>query len=155
LFHEAVYGGMGLVQNRRGLASSGFCVSVNNILHGGNFVKNKTMWQSFRCAINGLYLALRTEKNFAFYMLNILITLPINIMVHFSAVEYAVYPVCVVGVFSSECLNSAVERLCDYLTVACDEKVKAIKDISAGAVLCWGIAFYIAEAVMLGGKFLA
>lgn len=118
-------------------------------------MKNKTMLQSISCAVKGLFLALRTEKNFVFYILNILITLPVNIFLHFSAVEHLVYAVCAVGVFSSECVNSAIERLCDYLTESCDEKVKAIKDISAGAVLCWGIAFYIAEAIMLGGKLLA
>ena len=118
-------------------------------------MKNNTMLQSFVCAVKGLFLALRTEKNFTFYILNILITLPINILLHFSPTEHLVYAVCVAGVFSSEYLNSAIERLCDYLKAACNEKVKAIKDISAGAVLCWGIAFYIAEAVMLGGRLLA
>lgn len=118
-------------------------------------MKNKTMLQSLICAVKGLAQVLRAEKNFVFYILNILITLPVNIYFGFSAVEHLVYAVCAAGVFSSECVNSAIERLCDYLTESSDEKIKAIKDISAGAVLCWGIAFYIAEAVMLGGKFLA
>lgn len=118
-------------------------------------MKNKTMLQSVICAVKGLFLALRTEKNFVFYLLHILITLPINIMMQFSATEHLVYAVCVAGVFSAECVNTAVERVCDILTDTYDEKIKAIKDISAGAVLCWGIAFYIAEAMMLGGKFFA
>lgn len=118
-------------------------------------MKNKTMLQSFICALKGLFLALRTEKNFGFYFLHILVTLPVNILLHFSATEHLIYAVCVAGVFSAECVNTAVERICDAMTDAYDEKIKAIKDISAGAVLCWGIAFYVAEAIMLGGKFLA
>lgn len=121
---------------------------------GGSFLKNKTMLQSFICAVKGLYLALRTEKNYRFYLLHVLVTLPINIISHFSATEHLIYIICVAGVFSAECANTAVERICDTLTDAYDEKIKALKDISAGAVLCWGIAFYIAEAIMLGGKFL-
>ena len=118
-------------------------------------MKNKTMLQSFICAAKGLLLAFRTEKNFRFYCLHILVTLPVNIILHFSAAEHLIYTACVAGVFSAECVNTAVERICDRLTDAYDEKIKAIKDISAGAVLCWGIAFYIAEAVMLGGRLLA
>lgn len=118
-------------------------------------MKNKTMFESFLCAVKGLLLALRTEKNFRFYCLHILITLPINLFLGFSGAEHLIYGVCVAGVFSAECVNTVAERLCDYLAEAYDEKIKAIKDIAAGAVLCWGIAFYIAEAIMLGGKLLA
>ena len=118
-------------------------------------MKNKTMLQSFICAVKGLFLALRTEKNYRFYFLNILITLPINIILHFSATEHLIYGVCVAGVFAAECVNTAIERICDSLSETYDEKIKSIKDISAGAVLCWGIVFYVAEAVMLGGKFFA
>lgn len=118
-------------------------------------MKNQTILKSVVCAVKGLLLALGTEKNFRFYLLNILITLPVNLLLHFSAVEHLVYLICVAGVFACECVNTAVERICDGLSEAYDEKIKAIKDISAGAVLCWGIAFYVAEAIMLGGKFLA
>ncbi len=118
-------------------------------------MKNKTMFQSVLCAVKGLLLALRTEKNFGFYFLHILITLPINLLLHFSGTEHLIYAVCVAGVFSAECVNTALERLCDYIADHCDEKIKAIKDIAAGAVLCWGIAFYLAELIMLGGKLLA
>lgn len=118
-------------------------------------MKNKTIFQSILCAVRGLLLALRTEKNFGFYFLNILITLPINLLLGFSGTEHLIYAICAAGVFSAECVNTALERLCDYLAEHCDEKIRAIKDIAAGSVLCWGIAFYIAEVVMLGGKLLA
>ena len=118
-------------------------------------MKNKSVLNSIVCAVKGLFSAIKTEKNFIFYFLNILITLPINFLMHFSATEHLIYTICVVGVFSAECLNTAIERICDSFINTYDEKVKTIKDISAGAVLCWGISFYIAEAVMLGGKFLA
>jgi diacylglycerol kinase len=118
-------------------------------------MKNPTMLTSFICGVKGLFLALRGEKNFRFYLAHILLTLPVNLILHFSAVEHLIYLVCVVGVFATECVNTAVERICDSLTQTYNENIKAIKDISAGAVLCWGLAFYIAEAVMVGGKFFA
>jgi diacylglycerol kinase (ATP) len=49
-----------------------------------------------------------------------------------------------------ECVNTAIERLCDYLTQEKDENIKIIKDIAAGAVICFGFAFYISEGIMIG-----
>ncbi len=118
-------------------------------------MKNKTFFRSVLCAVKGLCLAIRTEKNFRVYFLHILVTLPVNILLDFSVMEYMVYGICVLGVFSAECLNTAIEHLCDSISKNYDEKIKIIKDIAAGAVCCWGIAFYLAEAIMLGRKFFA
>ena len=117
-------------------------------------MKNKTMRDSVLCALRGLILALRTEKNFRYYAIHVLVTLPINLLLGFSAREHLIWGVCVAGVFSSECVNTALERICDLMTEGYDERIKAIKDIAAGAVLCWGIAFYITEIIALGGKLL-
>lgn len=117
-------------------------------------MKNRNIWCSIACAAKGLALALRTEKNYRFYLLNILLTLPVNIFLGFSATEHLIYAVCAAGVFSAECVNTALERLCDYLTDRADERIRIVKDVAAGGVLCWGIAFYAAEILMVGGKIL-
>ena len=113
-------------------------------------MKNKTFLSSIRCSFNGLFLAMESEKNFKIYAWHVLITLIANIVLHFSTIEFLIYLICVIGVFAAECFNTAIERLCDFLTESPDEKIKAIKDIAAGGVLCWGIAFYVAECVMIG-----
>ena len=82
--------------------------------------------------------------------MHILITLPLNLLLGFSIPQHLIWGVCVIGVFSAECINTAIERLCNFLTEAYNEQIKAIKDIAAGAVCCWGIAFYSAEIIMLG-----
>ena len=62
--------------------------------------KNKTFVSSIRCAFNGLFTAMDSEKNFKAYMWHVLVTLPINLWFHFSTMEWLVYIVCVLGVFS-------------------------------------------------------
>lgn len=74
------------------------------------------------------------QRNYRFYLLHILVTLPVNIILHFSVTEHLIYAVCIAGVFSAECVNTAIERICNSSSEAYDEKIKAIKDISAGGV---------------------
>ena len=113
-------------------------------------MKNKTFISSVRCALNGLSTAIESEKNFKAYLIHILVTTPFNIWLGFSMIEWVIYIVCVLGVFAMECVNTAIERLCDYLTQEKDENIKIIKDIAAGAVICFGFAFYISEGIMIG-----
>ena len=112
-------------------------------------MKNKTFLSSIRCAFNGLFTALETEKNYKIYFCNLIVTLIINIALRFSYIEFLIYGITVVGVFATECINTAFEKVCDFLTEEYNEKIKAIKDIAAAGVLCWGIAFYLAEAIMI------
>jgi diacylglycerol kinase (ATP) len=46
-------------------------------------------------------------------------------------------------------MNTALERLCDFLTEDVNEKIKIVKDISAGAVICMGFAFYITNILLI------
>lgn len=57
------------------------------------------------------------------------VTLPINLLLGFTAQEHLIWGVCVAGVFSSECVNTALERICDFMTAQYDERIKAAKDI--------------------------
>ena len=112
-------------------------------------MKNKTFISSVKCALSGLWMALRQEKNFKAYFLHILFTVPFNIYLHYSIIEWIVYILCVCGVFGMECMNTALERLCDFLTEDVNEKIKIVKDISAGAVICMGFAFYLTNILLI------
>lgn len=116
----------------------------------GCAVKNKTFLQSAACAVKGLILALRTEKNFRYYLGITLSFLLVNLLVGVEFSCYMLQAVTTMGVFSSECTNTAIERLCNRTTSEVDPEIKAIKDIAAGAVLCWGIAFFMLEFVFIG-----
>ena len=112
-------------------------------------MKNKTFLSRLKCAFNGMFTALESEKNYKFYLCNVLLTLPLNILLSFSWIEMIIYGITIVGVFSAECFNTAIERICDFLTKEKNEEIKIIKDIAAAGVLFWGFAFYLAEAIMV------
>lgn len=117
-------------------------------------MKNKNILSSIKLSFIGLFTAIKKEKNFKFYLINIIITLCLNICFGFTIIEYFIWAITIVGVFSTECINTAIEYLCNFLTEQKNDKIKIIKDISAGAVLCWGLAFYIFEIAIIGVKFL-
>ena len=118
-------------------------------------MKNKNFLCGVKCALSGLFFALRTEKNFLVYLFHIIVTLPLNFVLGFSAIEHLIWFVTVIGVFATECVNTAIEHICNYLTEERNDKIGVIKDIAAGAVCCWGIAFYFAEIFMIGLNLLA
>ena len=117
-------------------------------------MKNKNFFYSVKNAFVGFLNAFKKEKNFKVYFINIVITLIFNILFKFSVIEFLVWFGTIAGVFSAECINTAIERICDFLTTEQNDKIKVIKDVAAVAVLCWGFAFYIAEIVMIGVKIL-
>jgi diacylglycerol kinase len=113
-------------------------------------MKNKNFFQSVYCAFRGLFQALKRERNFKVYGIHIAVTLVLNILCHFSLTQYLIWGVTIIGVFSTECMNTALERLCDFITLEHHDAIRYIKDVSAAALLCWGVIFYTAEMVMIG-----
>ena len=118
-------------------------------------MKNKNFIGSLRCAFNGLFLALEKERNFKVYIVNVLVSLLVNILLCFSTTQFLIWGITIAGVFSAECINSCIERLCDFITKEKHDEIGYIKDVAAGAVLCWGIIFYVAEFVMIGVNIVA
>ena len=112
-------------------------------------MKNKTFLDSLKCAMNGIIAGINNEKNFKIYLLHILITFPINILFGLSFIEHVIYFVILAGVFSAECFNTVAERISDILIKEKDDRIKYIKDIAAGGVLYWGIAFYSFELIQI------
>ena len=113
-------------------------------------MKNKTFWQSIKCAVKGAIKGFRSEKNFWIYLGHVLLTLPLNIWLQFNYVQHAVYAITVFGVFATEYVNTAIEKLCNRITEEKDDKIRDIKDIAAAAVSVWGLAFYLAEIINVG-----
>lgn len=113
-------------------------------------MKNKTFIQSIICAVRGLVYALRTEKNYRYYSAITLVFLIINITVKVEFYCYIFQIITTLAVFSCECINTAIEHLCNKMTMEIDLKIKTIKDIAAGAVFYWGIIFFALEFIFIG-----
>lgn len=113
-------------------------------------MKNKTFFQSVCCAINGLQNALKTEKNYKYYTGISLFFLCLNVYFKVDLFGYLCHIITTMGVFSAECLNTSIEHFVDMVDKEIKPEIRLIKDIAAGSVLCWGIAFFLCEFLVLG-----
>lgn len=112
-------------------------------------MKNKTFLDSIKCALYGLYYALKTEKNYKYYIFIATFFLCLNIYFKVELSGYLAHIITTCGVFSSECLNTSIEHFIDKEDKEIKLEIKLIKDIAAAGVICWGFAFFICEAVIL------
>ena len=112
-------------------------------------MKNKTFLDSIKCAIQGLAVAFNKEKNFKYY---IRIAITFAILNVYSGIEehwWIGYIITTCGVFATELINTAIERLADEVTLEHSTLVGEAKDIAASAVLFWGFGFFIIEILAL------
>lgn len=112
-------------------------------------MKNKNFFQSVRKASVGLWSAIKRERNFKIYFLNVFVTLILNITFGFSVTQYILWFLTIAGVYSAECFNTVAEKICDKIIQEFDRDIRYIKDVAAGGVLCWGIAFYLVELISI------
>ncbi len=102
------------------------------------------MISSFKNAFRGLFLLLKSERNFQIHVLALLVVIATGCYFDISRGEWAIVLIMSAIVFGLEGVNSAIEKLCDAVTTERKESIRNIKDIAAGAVL---IAAIIAVAV--------
>lgn len=124
-------------------------IHINLRLRGSD-MQNKTFFQKLKCATKGLIAGIKSESSFTYYFCILIATLVINFVLNFPALYFLVNLICAFGVFSAECLNTAIEKICDFLTTEYNEKIKFIKDIAAGGVLCWGVVYFLSEIILIG-----
>lgn len=112
-------------------------------------MKNKTFLDSIKCSINGIMIAYKQEKNFKIYSIIALFFLIINMIVGIETIHWIVYIVICFVTFSAECINTAIEKTCDFITTDMNDSIKEIKDIAAGGVLYTGILYFLVEGIII------
>ncbi|SHF68284.1 diacylglycerol kinase family protein [Ornithinibacillus halophilus] len=89
----------------------------------------------FTYAWNGIIEAWKSERNFRSHILSAFIVILAGIFFQLSVIEWIIIVFCIGFVIVTELLNTAIEKLLDYLKPDIHPKAKIIKDLSAGAVL--------------------
>lgn len=89
----------------------------------------------FLYALRGIGLVLREEASFRFQTAVFIVVLIAGALAGLTRAEWISITVVSGAVLVLECLNSAVERLADAVEPRLHDRVRAIKDILAGAVL--------------------
>ena len=112
-------------------------------------MKNRNIFQSMRCAFQGMQAAWREERNFREYTAIYAAFFSAGLLLGISAVEFLIGFALVCGVFAAEYLNTALERLIDSRFPEISSDNKFIKDTAAAGVFILSIAFFVSQAIIL------
>jgi len=106
------------------------------------------MIDSFRNAFRGILLLLKTERNFQIHTVAFVVVIITGISFDISSGEWAIVLIMSALVLGLEGMNSALEKLCDEVTMERKESIRNIKDIAAGAVLIAAILAVVVAGVV-------
>ena len=90
---------------------------------------------SFRYAFNGLKILIKEEHNARIHLFAAICVLIAGVVFHISKIEWLAVIFCIGWVITLELMNSVIENTADLISEEKNEKIKKIKDLSAGAVL--------------------
>jgi diacylglycerol kinase len=110
--------------------------------------------KGFGFAVNGLVIALRSERNLRFHFWIMVPVCLFGLYLHLTAVEWMVITGCCALVVGAELMNTAIEKLTDLVSPEYNEKAGMVKDIAAAAVLICSIAAAIMGCLIFVPKLL-
>jgi len=107
------------------------------------FVKGRL--KSLRFAFRGMWILIRSEHSVMVQLgIGILVSI-VGFLVGLSATEWILQTMCIGLILTAEGLNTAVEKLCDFVNPGPDPKIGRVKDIAAG-----GVGFAAVTAIIVG-----
>ncbi|MGX1929946.1 diacylglycerol kinase [Flagellimonas sp. 2504JD4-2] len=109
--------------------------------------------RSIGYAFKGLFLLLRTEASIKIQFVIALIMTGAGFYFEISQTEWIVQLLAIGMVMGIEGLNTAVEKIADYIQPENDPKIGFIKDVSAGAVMIVSIIASIVGLIIYIPKF--
>ncbi len=111
----------------------------------------RTVVASIRHAVAGIMQGLRTQRNLRIHLLAALGTLAAGWWRKLDRYEWLAIVLAIGMVWTSELLNSAVEALADQVCSSYNERIKVVKDLAAGAVLCAAMAAAVVGIMVFTG----
>jgi diacylglycerol kinase len=110
----------------------------------------KTIYKSFGYALQGFWVALKTERNLKIHLAAVIAAVGVGIYLGLPAVEWCLVVFAIGFVLTSELFNTAVEKYGDKVSGGkYDDFIKMSKDISAAAVLVAAVTALIIGTIIL------
>ena len=109
-----------------------------------NFIKERAI--SLKYVFKGMWLLVSREHAAMAQVSIFALFIVLGIVFGISTVEWVTQTICCGMILTAEALNTAVEKICDYIQPAYDKRIGFIKDVSAGAVgfaACTGVIVVI------------
>lgn len=110
--------------------------------------KKHSFLGGFKYAFRGIATCVKDENNLLIQFSASMMVIMFAVFLKCTFVEWAVLIIMCFLVVSFEMINTAIENICDKITLEYDEKVKKIKDISAGAVLTMSICAIVVAGII-------
>ena len=107
------------------------------------FVKGRI--KSFRYAFRGAWLLIRTEHSIMVQLFIAVLVCIAGFLVDLTPTEWMLQTLAIALVLVAEALNTAIEKLCDFVHPERSKHIGTVKDISAG-----GVTFAALAAVVIG-----
>ncbi|WP_045498180.1 diacylglycerol kinase family protein [Chryseobacterium sp. StRB126] len=99
--------------------------------------------KSFLNAFRGVFVMIKTERNFQIELLAFFINLFLIFYLKLTSIDAALILIASATVLSAEIFNTAIEKICDIIQPDFDKRIGFIKDIAAGAVVLIAISSVI------------
>ena len=111
--------------------------------------------KSISYAINGVVHLIKTENSIkAQLFIGLLITI-LGFIYNISATEWIIQIACIGIILTAESLNTAIEKIADFIHPDYHKKIGVIKDVAAGAVVFSAITSIIIGCIIYIPKFVA
>lgn len=110
---------------------------------------------SFRHAIRGLHQLVRDEPNARIHATAAGVVLISSWWLKLNATEWVLVVFCIALVFITEAVNTAIEQLCDFVSLEQHPRIGQVKDLSAAAVLIAAVTSVFVACCVFIPKFAA
>lgn len=114
----------------------------------------KSVFRSFKYAIQGIIHAVKRERNLQIHFVISIMVISLGIVLNLSNVEWIFIVLAIGGMLSLELLNTAIERVVDLVTAEYHPLAKQAKDAAAGAVFIYAILSVIVGVIIFLPKIL-
>ncbi len=99
-------------------------------------------------ALNGLAWAIRTQPNYRVHFLASFLAIVGGFIFSLSYYEWLIVLIMIMGGFTIETINTAIEQLGDAIDKNYNETIKIAKDLSAGAMLIYSIGAIVVSCIL-------
>lgn len=113
-----------------------------------NKYKAENFFKSQGHARNGLKLIFKNERNFRIDLIVAFVVILAGLAFEISYADWIALSLVISMVFVAETINSAIEALCDTVSLDYKVNIKYAKDVSAGAVLVTALVSVITGLII-------
>ncbi len=106
-------------------------------------VYNKSLVRSFGYAFEGVWHAIKNNRNLRIDIVVAFGVIVLGIFFHVASIEMNILAIMILLVVSAEMINTAIEEMVDLIIKEHREEAKIAKDVSAGMVLLTAIGSVI------------